>query len=221
MKRFFILIVLIVSACSPFGAPQGFVQEGPTALIDPSYPTLESAPAAPAQSSSGFNVMANRAWRDGKQVNVEICYTLPDASDWSVWSASLQYVDVVVFDYSSTLLSIQEPVEGQPGFRCDTLSFQNIPPDADLSSVTVSVDSIAAPPRPEDYCSIYMPKIQQTLDERATGIVLGCVDSNGVQVMQILVKPETMSQEEAEQIVYSDEFYTVRGPWSFTFNLGQ
>jgi hypothetical protein len=39
--------------------------------------------------------------------------------------------------------------------------------------------------------------------------------------MQIVGKPETMSQEEAEQIVYSDEFYTVKGPWSFTFNLGQ
>lgn len=221
MKRFFVWILLIVTACSPFGSPQGFVQEGPTALIDPSYPTLESAPAAVVQSSSGFNVMANRAWRDGKQVNVELCFTLPDASDWSVWGASLQYVDTVVFDFSSTLLSIQEPVEGQAGFRCDTLSFQNIPPDADLSSVTISVDSIAAQPRPEEYCTIYMPKIQQALDERGTGIILGCADSNGMQVMQILVKPETMSQEEAEQIVYSDEFYTVRGPWSFTFNLGQ
>ena len=66
-----------------------------------------------------------------------------------------------------------------------------------------------------------MTKIQQTLDDRGTGIVLGCVDSNGVQVMQIMGKPEAMSQEEAEQIVFSDEFYTIRGPWSFTFNLGQ
>jgi hypothetical protein len=173
------------------------------------------------QSSSGFNVAANRAWRDGKQVNVEICFTLPDASDWSVWAASLQYADVVLFDFSSTLVSVQEPEAGQAGFRCDTLSFQNVPPDADLTSVTISVDSIAAPPRPEDYCTIYMPKIQQALDERGTGILLGCADSNGVQVMQIVGKPESMSQEEAEQIVYSDEFYTVRGPWSFTFNLGQ
>jgi hypothetical protein len=221
MKRLLIFVLFVATACSPFGGEQGLVQSGPTALINPSYPTVESAPAAPAQSSSGFNVLANRAWRDGKQVNAEVCFTLPDASDWSVWGASLQYADVVVFDFSSTLLSIQVPVEGQPGFRCDTLSFQNVPPDADLSSVTISVDSIAAPPRPEEYCTIYMPKIQQMLDERGVGIVLGCVDSNGVQVMQILSRPDTMSQEEAEQIVYSDEFYTVRGPWSFTFNLGQ
>lgn len=220
MKKVLMLLILLASACSPF-TQQGLVPTGPTALIDPSYPTAESAPAAAVQSSSGFNVMANRAWRDGKQVNAEVCFTLPDGSDWSVWGASLQYADVTLFDFSTSLLSIQAPIEGQAGFRCDTLSFQNVPPDADLSSVSISVDSIAAPPRPEEYCTIYMPKIQQTLDERATGILLGCVDSGGVQVMQIISKPDTMSQEEAEQIVYSDEFYTVKGPWSFTFNLGQ
>ena len=220
MKKVLMMLVFLASACSPF-TQQGLVPTGPTALIDPSYPTAESAPAEAVQSSSGFNVVANRAWRDGKQVNAEVCFTLPDGSDWSVWSASLQYSDVTIFDFSTSLHSIQTPVEGQPGFRCDTLSFQNVPPDADLSSVMISVDSIAAPPRPEEYCTIYMPKIQQALDERATGILLGCVDSGGVQVMQIISKPDAMSQEEAEQIVYSDEFYTVKGPWSFTFNLGQ
>jgi hypothetical protein len=119
------------------------------------------------------------------------------------------------------MTSLQEPVEGKSGMRCDTLSFINVPPDADLSNVTVTVDAIAAPPRAEDYCSIYMPKIQQTLDERSIAITLNCSDVNGVQTMQIASKPDTMSQEEAEQIVYSDEFYTVRGPWAFTFNLGQ
>lgn len=221
MKRLIVILSLLASACSTLGQPQGFVQPLPTAFIDQSYPTVESAPAAAVQSSSGLNVSAARAWRDGKDVNAEVCFTLMDASDWSIWGANLQYGEVVVFDFASTMLSLQEPVEGQSGLRCDTLSFFNIPPDADLSSVTITVDAIAASPRPEDYCTIYMPKIQQTLDARGAGIVLGCADSNGVQVMQIVSKPETMSQEEAEQIVFSDEFYTIRGPWSFTFNLGQ
>jgi hypothetical protein len=166
-------------------------------------------------------VRVDRAWRDGKQVNADVCFTLLDASDWSVWRATLQYAGNAVTDFSSTLVSLQEPVEGQSGLRCDTLSFLNIPPDADLSAATITVDSIAAQPRAEDYCEIYMSKIQQTLTERGIAIGLGCVDSNGVQVMQIVSKPETMSQQEAEQIVFSEEFYTVMGPWSFTFNLGQ
>jgi hypothetical protein len=39
--------------------------------------------------------------------------------------------------------------------------------------------------------------------------------------MQIVSKTDTMSQEDAEKIVYSDEFYTVKGPWTFVFDLGQ
>jgi hypothetical protein len=197
------------------------IPAGPTAYIDPSYPTVESEPVTALQTTSGIEVRADRAWRDGKQVNVDVCYTLLDASDWSIWSATLQYPNGSAIDFGTTLLSIQEPVEGQSGQRCDTLSFLNIPPDADLSSVTVTVDAIAAQPRAEDYCTIYMPKIQQALTERGVAITLSCNDVNGVQTMQIASKPETMTQEEAEQMVYSDEFYTVRGPWTFTFNLGQ
>jgi len=197
MKRIFILLTILLSACAPAVASQDTL---PTAYIDSSYPTVESAPAVISQLSSGIEVRADKAWRDGKQVNANVCFTLLDGSDWSVSGATLQYAGAAITDFSSTLLSIQEPVEGQSGLRCDTL---------------------AAPPRAEDYCSIYMPKIQQALNDRAIAITLGCVDSNGSQVMQILSRPDSMSQEEAEQIVYSDEFYTVKGPWSFTFNLGQ
>ncbi len=218
MKKLILILVGILSACVPMVATQP-VQ--PTAYIDPSYPTVESAPVTNIQQTSGIQVTASRAWREGKQVNADVCFTLLDASDWSVWTASLQYPGGVATDFSSTLVSIQEPVEGQSGLRCDTLSFVNIPPDADLTTVTISIDAIAAPPRAEDYCAIYMPKIQQSLADRGIAIVLGCVDQAGAQVMQIVSKPDTMSQAEAENLVYSDEFYTVKGPWAFTFNLGQ
>ncbi|HJR79691.1 MAG TPA: hypothetical protein VJ821_06450 [Anaerolineales bacterium] len=220
MKRTLIFVCLLLAACNLSVAPQS-VDAVPTAYIDPSYPTMESAPVTSMQTSSGIEVRADRAWRDGKQVNVDVCFTLLDASDWSIWGASLQYPGGSVFDFGSTLLSLQEPVAGQAGQRCDTLSFLNIPPDADLSNVTITVDAIAAQPRVEEYCTIYMPKIQQALSERGIAITLTCTDVNGVQAMQIVSKPDTMSQEEAEQLIYSDEYYTVKGPWSFTFNLGQ
>jgi hypothetical protein len=220
MKRSLILICLFLAACNLSNVPPQ-VPTGPTAYIDPSYPTLESAPVTSLVTSSGIEVRADRAWRDGKQVNVDVCFTLLDTSDWSIWGASLQYPGGSLLDFGTTMLSVQEPTEGQSGQRCDTLSFLNVPPDADLSNMTVTVDAIAAQPRAEDYCTIYMPKIQQTLTERGIAITLNCADVNGVQTMQIASKPDTMSQEEAEQIVFSDEFYTVKGPWSFTFNLGQ
>ncbi len=221
MKIRIIWLVFLLSACNLPPAQSQFAPALPTAYIDPSYPTIEAASANPVKTSSGIEVRVDRAWRDGKEVHAEVCFTLPDTSDWSIWGANLQYPGGSVIDFGSTLISLQESVEGQSGSRCDDLSFFNIPPDADLTNVIITVDAIAAPPRAEDYCGIYMTKIQQTLFERGIAIQLGCVDSDGAQVMQILSRPTTMSQEEAEQIVYSDEFYTIKGPWSFVFNLGQ
>jgi hypothetical protein len=221
MKRTILLLTILLAACSPF-VPQQAETALPTAYIDPSYPTMESQPVTAMQQSNGIQVSADRAWRDGKQVNVDVCYTLLDTSDWSIWGATLQYAGTSVSDFGSTLVSLQEPTQGQSGKRCDTLSFVNIPPDADLSNVAVTIDALAAPPRADEYCSIYMPKIQQALNDRGIAITLDCpTDANGTQSMQITSKPADMSQEQAEQIVFSDEFYSVKGPWSFTFNLGQ
>src|SRR5512147_694491 len=195
MKHMLIFLCLLLTACNLAGAPPQAVAAGPTAYIDPSYPTMQAAPVTLMQTSSGIDVRADRAWRDGKQVNVDVCFTLLDASDWSIWSASLQYPNGSISDFGSTMLSIQEPSAGQSGQRCDTLSFLNVPPDADLSNVTVTVDAIAAQPRAEDYCTIYMPKIQQALTERNIALTLDCADVNGVQTMQITSKPDTMTQE--------------------------
>jgi len=221
MKRTILLLTILLAACSPFVPQTPQEQPLPTAFIDPSYPTMESAPLTVMQQSGGLDVSADRAWRDGKQVNVDVCYTLLDNSNWSISSASLQYAGQALSEFGATMLSIQEPTGGQSGKRCDTLTFVDVPPDADLSNVALTIGGIGAAPQPEDYCTIYMPKIQQALTERGIAITLGCSDVNGVQTMQITSKPDTMSQEEAEQMVYSDEFYTVKGPWSFTFNLGQ
>ena len=192
-----------------------------TPFIAPSYPTAQAQAISPNQVVSGIDVRVDRAWQDGKQVYADVCYTVPDTSDWTIWKASLKYADVVLQEFGTTLLSSEVPTgDGQSGQRCDTLEFY-VPPDADLSAVTVSIDAIGSFPRQEDYCLIYMPKIQQTLNERGIAITLACNDVNGSLAMQITSKPETMSQEEAEQLVYSDEFFTIAGPWEFTFNLGQ
>lgn len=220
MKKILLGLCLLLAACNLPSVPPS-EPPLPTAYIDPSYPTLEAAPAAAVQSASGIEVRVNRAWRDGKEVHAEVCYTLLDTSNWTIWSASLQYAGGSLLDFGSTQLTMQDASEGQSGLRCDDLTFFNVPPDADLTSAVLAIDAIAAPPRAEEYCTIYLFKIQQKLAERGIPITLACVEANGAQTLQIVGKPDSMSQEEAEQIVFSDEYYTVRGPWSFSFNLGQ
>lgn len=223
MKKISIALLLLLSACAPAQDSQIVLPQllpTATAYIDPSYPTAEASVSTAQQTAAGIDVRMNRAWIEGKNVNAEVCFTLPDASDWSIWAASLSYSGIVLQEYGTTLVSIQEPVNGQPGVRCDIVTFV-VPPDAELANATINIEGIAAFPQPGDYCDIYLPKIQQAMLERGTGISVDCVDVNGMLTMQILGKPEDMSQEQAEQLVYSDEFYTIRGPWSFPFNLSQ
>ena len=222
MKKIILLLAVFLTACSP--AEQGAVLPifaGPTAYIDPaSYPTAQVELAVPNQTASGIEVRMERASVEGKNVNADVCFTLPDRADWGISSATLTYGGILVQEYGTTLVSLQEPGDGVAGLRCDTLTFV-VPPDADLSNVTVMIDAIGATPRDDEYCSVYMPKIQQAMLERGTGISLDCVDVNGALTMQILSIPSEMSQAQAEEIVYSDEFYSVKGPWSFSFNLAQ
>lgn len=227
-RVFLVLLALLfvaVACTSPFASqpaqPAPGVQPSVTPFIAESYPTTAAEVISPNQFVSGFDVRVERAWQEGKQVYADVCFTLPDASDWTIWSASLKYGEVVLQEYGATMLRLQEPAgDGQPGLRCDTLEFY-VPPDANLTTVVVSIEKIGVFPRQEDYCTIYMPKIQQSLTERGIAITLACVDVNGAQNMQIASKPDTMSQEEVEQLVYSDEFFTIPGPWEFTFNLSQ
>lgn len=222
------LVVLVLGlaalACSsPISTQQALPSTLPSAtpFIAESYPTAAADSISPNQVVSGIDVRVERAWQEGKQVYADVCFTLPDASDWTIWKANLKYADVVLQEYGATLLSSQAPTgDGQSGLRCDTLEFY-VPPDANLSTVTVSIEALASFPRQEDYCTIYMPKIQQAFNERGVAITLACNDVDGVATMQIVSKPETMSQEEAEQLVYNDEFFTITGPWEFTFNLTQ
>ena len=222
MKKLILILSIFITACgAPAAGESANVLPTSTAFIDAaSYPTAQVQLAAPNQTASGIEVRMDRAWVEGKAVNANVCFTLPDTSDWGISFASLTYSGILTQEYGTTLVSLQEPASGVPGLRCDTLTFV-VPPDADLSNTTIMIDAIAATPREGEYCSVYMPKIQQAMLERGTGITLDCLDVNGVLTMQILSFPPEMTLAQAEEIVYSDEFYSVKGPWSFSFNLAQ
>jgi hypothetical protein len=224
MKKIILVMAVFLSACGS-SAQQPVVVlpillPTATAYVDPSYPSSQAELAAPNQAASGIEVRMQRVSVEGKNVNADVCFTLPDTSDWGIQTASLNYGETVLQEFGTTLVSLQEASTGSMGIRCDTLTFV-VPPDADLTNASVVIDAIAATPREGEYCSVYMPKIQQALLERGIGITLDCVDVNGVLTMQILSIPADLTQEQAEQMVYSDEFFAVKGPWNFSFNLSQ
>ena len=217
------LWLLAIVACAPAEAPGVALPEFlavATAHIAPSYPTAGALISSPDQSSSGIQIRMDRAWRDGKNLNADVCFTLPDASDWSISSAALNSGELVQPDFGTMLINLQEPINGQPGERCDTLTFL-VPPDAEIGHATITIEAIAAYPREDEYCTVYMPKIQQALVERGVAITVGCTEDKGVATLQILSRPPEMSMEQAQDIVFDDDFYSVHGPWAFAFSVSQ
>jgi hypothetical protein len=208
MKRLIpilVLLAMIISACGTNQAPAVAL---PT-INAASYPTVQASQPASNQSVGGFDVGLQRAWRDGKTVYADVCFALPDQANWTIWNAHFDYSGQSIMDFSASLLNAQNTSNGKPGKRCDRISFY-VPPDADLSSASLVVESIGAYPTQDEYCALYMPKIQQTLNQRGIGITLDCkANANGAMTMQIVGKPTSMSQDDAEKFVYSDEFYTV------------
>lgn len=221
LPMIFLLVMLLTAGCGSSPPTQALPpaplppEQIATAFINTtSYPTMQATQSNVDQTVSGFTVRLQRAWRDGKQVFADICYTLPDNSDWTIWSAEFDYSGEMVAQFGSTMLS------KQAAQRCDELVF-SVPPDADLSSASLTVQSLGAQPTQDEYCSSYLPKIQEALTQRGIAITLGCSGANGSESMQIITKPASMSQQDAEKLVYSDEFFTVKGPWTFPLSLGQ
>jgi hypothetical protein len=113
------------------------------------------------------------------------------------------------------------------GQRCVTMTY-NLPQKFDLSSFTVTVDSIVAYPDENMQCSeAVLLKIQKALDDRQTGIKIklktGVSEGGGICGLEIAQKPENMSFEEAMSIISGNEMlidlYGIRGPWVFEGNV--
>ena len=111
MKRFIFILGVIITSCAPLFNQSPANLSAPataTAYVDSSYPTAQVELAAPNQTASGIEVRMERAAIEGKNVNADVCFTLPDTSDWGIASASLNYAGTILQEYGTTLVSLQE-----------------------------------------------------------------------------------------------------------------
>ncbi len=112
------------------------------------------------------------------------------------------------------------------GQRCDTIGY-NLPEGFDTSRFTITINSIARDPSEADTCSNsdteYLKKIQAALDKKKTGIKLKSKwehgDGGGICGIDIVQKPNNMSDEAARSILTDQEMFLdlfgIRGPWVF------
>ncbi len=175
------------------------------------------------QRVNDIEVRVTNFRKEGGSVKVDVCFDMPDNADWTLWhtpDTTLKYSNGEVSRFGFEMLSLKQPsAAGEKGQRCDVMYF-DVPPEADLSEVTLSIAAIGAEPREGEECAPeYVAALQELLEARGTGIRIGCVQQAWGAGLTVLDKPTIMSQEEAELVVYglSEELITIRGPWVFTF----
>lgn len=96
----------------------------------------------------------------------------------------------------------------------------HLPPDFDVASFTIAVESIIAYPSEGEQCSdVLISKLQQALDEKQTGIKIKLRTESGMCGWEIVQKPKDISVEEAMSKVGDNEMWLdlfgIRGPWIF------
>ncbi len=240
-----------VEAEAKFQAPTPSANPLSSAVPLPSNAStqLDNVPAenqVVTQTVNGVAVSATHFRLETNQLKVNVCFTIHDTADWSIWKASLAYaVDkqtIETADFGGIPLELREfPVNGQQriitfgldgeknismamagaeptGRRCDTLYFE-VQPEADLSNLKLTIHALATYPRESEVCGWYLTKVQKMLDAQQAGIKIQCVAHPTGSRLQIVEKPASMSEAEAENLIYSEEFFTVPGPWVFQASL--
>lgn len=178
---------------------------------------------------------------EGDRFLADVCFEMPDGSDWTIWEASLMYPGGVIDAFGLTLIELWEPaidgrqqvvsgtkevtvieVSGEvPGRRCDTLYFY-LPADIPQDAFTIRIEAVAAPPREGETClAENLQRVRAAMAVRGPGIVIGCEQGSGYEGLVLVSWPEGMSRSAAEAIAFGGEVFLDahgrRGPWVFEF----
>ena len=206
----------------------------------PDYPT--------AQTVNGIQIRWMGVQQEEKTLAVNVCFDLPDDSDWTIWDSILTVGEKTYHWTEMAPTKIRKPpvdgmqevwtflpeggvqiesVVSEPNptsYRCETVYFRgatNLPPDVPLM---LTIEALVAVPREGESCSsAYLRKVQDALDARQTGITVKCNEEEYIDGLEVVTKPEAMSQEAAQAYLSNPDFYLDlngrRGPWVFTLTL--
>jgi hypothetical protein len=185
--------------------------------------TIDQVPTSGAmmvlsQNVNGIEITAHNIRRGENMLKADICFPVVDSEDWMINQIALQYNGKEIRDWGGSLINPIIPAgNGKQGRRCDMVYF-SVPDQEEISEFTINVISIYAPPREGGMCE-RIDTIQKQLDRQDSGIKIKCQEGNGMAGYQIVAKPDTVGEEEAQKIIMNAMNHTIQGPWKFTVRL--
>lgn len=186
------------------------------------------------QTKNGISVTATNFRIEDSKYKIDVCFEMPDSSDWTIWQAALVYEGQRIESFGADPIEIRLPEEngkqqvttftdgqksfsesvataGAKGQRCDTVYFF-IPDESKTAEAVLIISSIAAYPGEGQECNqSYLQKVNDALKTYGPSLQADCVSKNsgteGVSGLVIVSKPDDMSLEDAQAILNSNEFF--------------
>jgi hypothetical protein len=195
---------------------------------------------ATTRSAAGIEVSVANFRFASNEILVDACYQLPDESDWTIDKATIITNDFSILNLSGgTGIEFTRTLSGStrqlttfednkilvteftadpnlPNYRCDTLSFGPIGDRSNISHLILTIHSLIAIPGEGSECQALMNRIQPVLEAHNGEFQINCAQEIGGTKISIVLKPDSMSLEEAEGLIaeyLKPEIY--EGEWKF------
>jgi hypothetical protein len=149
---------------------------------------------------------------------VSVCFATHGVEGWQMGPATLHFANGEASAFSGrTVLDQRGTNDGELGRHCETLEFDMLPAGADLSNLSLEVQSVLLAP-PEDFheCETFKARWSRSERMKQLGIVADCKALPGYTQDTITAKPPGMSEEQAQNIAGQEATGMILGPWTFT-----
>ena len=198
-------------------SPQTSDQNNPSASQPASSGEKLSETNIKSQVANGIEFTISNYSRVANHFFVDGCYDLPGPGVWDINEATILYGPVRTSSFEFRELSLQVATEvGQTGLRCANLDFNQITTSETAKTFTLIIGSLSMvlPPEGEE-CKEYLDRGEAVLAQQ--GILIQCDQGTelGLFNLAIASKPETMSEEQVDQLFYETVFGIIKGPWTF------
>lgn len=192
---------------TPTVAPISTIQ--PTIII----PTVHSVKNT---SINSITVIEPTASQQGGNIIVSVCYVWTGEDVWELGPSILKYANGSSPTYTSEEISMDSLLDAQPGFmRCVKQTYSQIPKTADLSQMSLEIQSvyILPAPKPGRECETYQKRLDASLNIQGLEIKAECKQHENGASFSIIQKPKNMTTSQTMALIY-EVAGKMDGPWA-------
>lgn len=169
------------------------------------------------QTIKGITVRVTSAQIIATGIEIQLCYSTPDAGDWYPEPGHLSYGGVDVRPDEFGFLTETKADGVQMGERCALVRYRVDNPSSITTPISFSLGGIFAVPKEIPPCEDFQNRLNTNPATQKLGLKVECTENSDGSIAlslagQLKSAPQGEAQKALDEITRGD----VRGPWQFT-----